>query len=98
MNLHDSAALDKLFNVLRTPGEFWGEERVGVEEVLTIYIELPAVLHFGIRYDGVAAAAGEELAGVFDLRDEGEDARRHVAVRAHLWDEDCIFYIITDNE
>lgn len=49
-----------------------------------MYVELPAVLHLGIRDIRHAAAAGEKLAGVLDARHEGEDAGGDVVVGAHL--------------
>lgn len=49
-----------------------------------MYVELPSVLHLGIRDIRYAAATGEELARILDARDEGENAGGDVVVGAHL--------------
>ena len=51
-----------------------------------MYIELPSVLHLGIRDIRHAAVAGEELASVLDSRHKRENAGGDVGVGAHLWD------------
>lgn len=56
------------------------------ENTLTVYIELPSVLHLGIRDIRHAAVAGEELASVLNSRYERENAGGDVGVGAHLWD------------
>lgn len=55
-------------------------------KTLTVYIELPSILHLGIRDIRHAAMAGEELPGILDTRHEGEKARGDVLVGAHLRD------------
>lgn len=51
-----------------------------------MYVELPSVLHLGIRDIRHAAVAGEELARVLDTRHEREHAGGDVVVGAHLRD------------
>lgn len=53
---------------------------------LTVYVELPLVLHLGIRDILHAPVAGEELARILDSRHEREDAHGDVVVGAYLRD------------
>lgn len=60
------------------------ERRRFSAKTLTIYIELPSVLHLRVRNIWHAGATVEQLAGVFDTRHECEDAGRCVVVGTHL--------------
>lgn len=53
---------------------------------LTVYVELPLVLHLGIRDILHTPVAGEELARILDSRHEREDAHGDVVVGAYLRD------------
>lgn len=58
-----------------------GTPRCVSVKTLTIYIELPSLLHLRVRNIWHAGATVEELAGVFDTRHECEDAGCYVAVK-----------------
>lgn len=53
---------------------------------LTVYVELPLVLHLGILDILHTPMAGEELARILDTRHEREDADGDVVVGAYLRD------------